>query len=117
MEVVLFKNVLVIFFLAIGVLLICQRANLHTVLGFLFTVIFAGPYGFGFISAIHEVEILAEIGVMLLLFTIGVEFSLKEFMRMKRSVILGGSLQVFLTFLVSFAICTRLAGLSMSPCS
>jgi len=54
------------------------------------------------------VEILAEIGVMLLLFTIGVEFSLKEFMRMKKSVVLGGSLQVVLTFLVSFAIATRL---------
>ena len=108
MEVALFKDILVIFSLAIGVLLICQRANLPTVVGFLFTGIFAGPYGFGFISAIEEVEILAEIGVMLLLFTIGVEFSLKEFMRMKRSVVLGGSLQVLLTFLVSFAISTRL---------
>ncbi|MGD8995551.1 MAG: cation:proton antiporter, partial [Syntrophobacterales bacterium] len=81
---------------------------LPTVVGFLFTGILAGPYGFGFISAINEVEVLAEIGVMLLLFTIGVEFSLKEFMRMKKSVVLGGSLQVVLTFLVSFAISTRL---------
>jgi CPA2 family monovalent cation:H+ antiporter-2 len=108
MEVALFKDILVIFTLAIGVLLICQRLNLPTVVGFLFTGIFAGPYGFGLISAIDEVEILAEIGVMLLLFTIGVEFSLKEFMRMKKSVILGGSLQVVLTFLVSFAISERL---------
>jgi CPA2 family monovalent cation:H+ antiporter-2 len=108
MEVVLFKDVLVIFSLAIGVLLICQRLNLPSVVGFLFTGILAGPYGFRLISAIHEVEILAEIGVVLLLFTIGVEFSLKEFMRMKKSVVLGGSLQVILTFLVSFTIATRL---------
>ena len=108
MEVALFKDVLVIFSLAIGVLLICQRLNLPTVVGFLLTGILAGPYGFSLISAIEEVEVLAEIGVMLLLFTIGVEFSLKEFMRMKKSVILGGSLQVILTFLVSFAIATRL---------
>ena len=108
MEVALFKDVLVIFTLAVGVLLVCQRLNLPTVVGFLFTGILAGPYGFGLISAIEEVEILAEIGVMLLLFTIGVEFSLKEFMRMKKSVVLGGSLQVILTFLVSFAIATRL---------
>jgi CPA2 family monovalent cation:H+ antiporter-2 len=108
MEVALFKDILVIFSLAIGVLLICQRLKLPTVVGFLFTGILAGPYGFGLISAIGEVEVLAEIGVMLLLFTIGVEFSLKEFMRMKKSVILGGSLQVVLTFLVSFAISTRL---------
>ncbi|MDH3929345.1 MAG: cation:proton antiporter, partial [Deltaproteobacteria bacterium] len=108
MEVVLFKDVLVIFSLAIGVLLICQRLNLPSVLGFLLTGILAGPYGFRLISAIHEVEILAEIGVVLLLFTIGVEFSLKEFVRMKKSVVLGGSLQVILTFLVSFAISIRL---------
>ena len=108
MEVALFKDVLVIFSLAIGVLLVCQRVNLPIILGFLLTGVLAGPYGFRLISAIHEVEILAEIGVMLLLFTIGVEFSLKEFMRMKKSVVLGGSLQVILTFLASFAISTRL---------
>jgi CPA2 family monovalent cation:H+ antiporter-2 len=108
MEVALFKDVLVIFSLAIGVLLVCQRLNLPTVVGFLLTGILAGPYGFGLISAIEEVEILAEIGVMLLLFTIGVEFSLKEFVRMKKSVVLGGSLQVVLTFLLSFAISIQL---------
>jgi CPA2 family monovalent cation:H+ antiporter-2 len=108
MEVALFKDVLVIFSLAIGVLLVCQRIKLPTVVGFLLTGILAGPYGFGLISAIHEVEILAEIGVVLLLFTIGVEFSLKEFVRMKKSVVLGGSLQVVLTFLLSFAISIHL---------
>jgi CPA2 family monovalent cation:H+ antiporter-2 len=108
MEVVLFKDVLVIFSLAIGVLLLCQRLKLPTVVGFLLTGILAGPYGFGLISAIHEVEVLAEIGVVLLLFTIGVEFSLKEFMRMKKSVVLGGSLQVILTFMASFVISIRL---------
>jgi len=108
MEVALFKDVLVIFSLAIGVLLVCQRIKLPTVVGFLLTGILAGPYGFGLISAIHEVEILAEIGVVLLLFTIGVEFSLKEFVRMKKSVVLGGSLQVVLTFLLSFAISIQL---------
>jgi len=108
MEVALFKDVLVIFSLAVAVLLVCQRVNLPTVVGFLLTGILAGPYGFGLISAIHEVEILAEIGVVLLLFTIGVEFSLKEFVRMKKSVVFGGSLQVVLTFLVSFAISTQL---------
>ena len=56
MEVALFKDVLVIFSLAIGVLLVCQRLNLPTVVGFLLTGILAGPYGFGLISATDEVE-------------------------------------------------------------
>lgn len=108
MEVALFKDILIIFTLAIGVLSLCQRVHLPTILGFLLTGILAGPYGLKLISAVHEVEVLAEIGVILLLFTIGVEFSLKEFVRMKRSVVIGGSLQVLLTFLVSFAISRKL---------
>ena len=108
MEVALFKDILIIFTLAIAVLLLCQRVHLPTILGFLLTGILAGPYGLKLISAIHEVEVLAEIGVILLLFTIGVEFSLKEFVRMKRSVVIGGSLQVLLTFLVSFAVSRKL---------
>jgi CPA2 family monovalent cation:H+ antiporter-2 len=47
------------------------------------------------------VELLAEIGVVLLLFTIGLEFSLKELFRLKRQVLIGGSLQVFLTITVT----------------
>jgi len=108
MEIALFKDILIIFTLAITVLLLCQRVHLPTILGFLLTGILAGPYGLKLISAVDEVEVLAEIGVILLLFTIGVEFSLKEFVRMKRSVVIGGSLQVLLTFLVSFAISRKL---------
>jgi len=108
MEIALFKDVLIIFTLAIAVLLVCQRLRVPTIVGFLLTGILAGPHGLGLISAVEEVETLAEIGVMLLLFTIGVEFSLKEFVRMRKSVVFGGSLQVFLTFLVSFAISRQL---------
>ena len=104
MEVALFKDILILFALATAVLLLCQRVHLPTILGFLLTGVLAGPYGLKLISKVHEVEILAEIGVILLLFTIGVEFSLKEFVRMKRSVVIGGALQVVLTFLLSFAI-------------
>jgi len=64
MQVALFKDILVIFSLAVAVLLVCQRVKLPTVVGFLLTGILAGPYGFGLISATHEVEILAEIGVV-----------------------------------------------------
>lgn len=108
MEVTLFKDILILFALAVVVLLVCQRIHLPTILGFLLTGVLAGPYGLKLIRGVHEVEVLAEIGVILLLFTIGVEFSLKEFVRMKRSVVIGGSLQVLLTFLVSFAISRQL---------
>ena len=71
----------------------------------------AGPYGFGLIGAIHEVEMLAEIGVILLLFTIGIEFSFKKLIEIKKQVIIGGTLQVGLTILAVFVI-ARQIGLS-----
>jgi CPA2 family monovalent cation:H+ antiporter-2 len=84
------------------VLFVFNRLRIPAVVGFLLTGVLAGPYGLGLIKAVHEVEVLAEIGVVLLLFTIGMEFSLKALLRIKKSVLLGGSLQVLLTILVTF---------------
>ena len=61
------------------------------------TGIIIGPYGLGLVSEAEGVEALSEIGVVLLLFTIGLEFSLKRMVAMKRVVILGGGLQVVFT--------------------
>lgn len=61
------------------------------------TGIAIGPSGFGLIKEIAGIEVLAEIGVMLLLFTIGLEFSIKRLSEMKRLVIVGGGLQVIVT--------------------
>jgi CPA2 family monovalent cation:H+ antiporter-2 len=108
MEIPLLKDIIIIFGLAIVVLFICHRLRVPAVVGFLLTGIFAGPYGLGLIKAIHEVEIFAEVGVVLLLFTIGIEFSFKRLLRIKMSVLLGGSLQVFLTFFTVLLICTQL---------
>jgi len=80
--------------------------------GFLFTGILAGPHGLGLISGVHQVEIFAEIGVVLLLFTIGIEFSLKNLLLIKKAVFLGGSLQVLLTIIAAFLL-TRSLHLSV----
>jgi CPA2 family monovalent cation:H+ antiporter-2 len=104
LEIPILKDILLIFGLAIAVLLLCHRLRVATIVGFLFTGILAGPHGFGLISAPKEVEILAEIGVVLLLFTIGIEFSLENLIRIKRLVLVGGSLQVVITILVVAAI-------------
>ncbi|MBW1852576.1 MAG: cation:proton antiporter [Deltaproteobacteria bacterium] len=104
MEIPLLKDIVIILGLAIVVLFICHRLRVPSVVGFLLTGIFVGPYGVGLIKAIHEVEIFAEIGVVLLLFTIGIEFSLKRLLQIKKSVLIGGSLQVLLTFLATLLI-------------
>ncbi len=68
----------------------------------------AGPHGLALIKSIHEVETLAEVGIVLLLFTIGIEFSLKSLLQFKRSILIGGSLQVLLTILATFFIARQL---------
>jgi len=104
MEIPLLKDILIVFGLAIAVLFICHRLRVPTVVGFLLTGIFVGPYGLGLIKAIHEVEAFAEVGVILLLFTIGIEFSLERLLQIRKSVLIGGSLQVVLTFLATLFI-------------
>jgi monovalent cation:H+ antiporter-2, CPA2 family len=107
MEIPLLNDIVIIFGLAITVLFICHRLRVPAVVGYLLTGIFVGPYGFGLVKAVHEVEILAEIGIVLLLFTIGIEFSLKKLLQIRKSVLMGGSLQVFLTFLAALFIARR----------
>ncbi len=100
----LLTDVVIIFSLAIVVLFVCHRLRLPAVVGFLFTGIFVGPFGAGLIKDMHDVEILAEIGVVLLLFTIGIEFSLEKLLKIRKPVLIGGPLQVFITFTASYFI-------------
>ncbi len=108
MEIPLLNDVVIIFVLSIAILFICHRLRVPALVGFLFAGILAGPYGLGLVKAVHEVEILAEIGVALLLFTIGIEFSLQRLLQIKKSVLMGGSIQVLLTFFVAFVIARQL---------
>ncbi len=108
MEIPLLNDILIIFALSIAVLFVCYQFRVPAIVGFLVTGILAGPHGLGLVKAVHEVEILAEVGVVLLLFTIGIEFSLQRLLQIKKSVLLGGSIQVLLTLLITFVIANRL---------
>ncbi len=93
----LMTDIVIILGLGLAVVYLCQRLKLPTIVGFLLTGVLAGPHGLAIIAHAHEVEVLAEVGVVLLLFTIGLEFSFGELLRIKRPMLVGGSLQVFLT--------------------
>jgi len=111
MEIPLLSNIVIIFGLSIAVLLLCYSLHIPAIVGYLLTGVVAGPHGLGLIGEAREVEILAEIGVVLLLFTIGIEFSLKSLMRIKRSALIGGPLQVIAT-VVAASLLSRKLGLS-----
>lgn len=91
-----------IFAIAAIVLFLSAKARVPTVVGLLLSGVIAGPYGFGFVEATEQVELMAEIGILLLLFTIGMEFSLEKLLKAKRWIIVGGGLQVIITIAVMF---------------
>ncbi|WP_162417313.1 cation:proton antiporter [Cyclobacterium roseum] len=96
-EIPLLSDIVVIFGLSTLVILLFMRLKLPTIIGYLLTGAIAGPYGLSLVDASTAVEVLSEIGVILLLFVIGMEFSLKSLMAIKKAVFIGGSLQVLLT--------------------
>lgn len=100
----LFQDILILLVSSVVVVLALQRFKLPSIVGLLITGVIIGPYGFKLINQIHEVEQLSEIGVVLLMFVIGMELSLKQLFAMSRIVFIGGSIQVFVTLLSSFVI-------------
>lgn len=99
MDIPFLQDLLIILSLATVVVFIFKRLKLPAILGFILTGTLAGPHVMGWVGASHEVEITSEIGIILLLFVIGIEFSIKQLAAIKKTVFLGGFLQVILTVL------------------
>jgi monovalent cation:H+ antiporter-2, CPA2 family len=102
----------VIFSLTIVVLLVCNFFKIPTVLGFLLTGVVAGPGMLDLVSAESDISLFAEIGIILLLFSIGIEFSIKDLMKIRRQVFLGGSIQLIATTTV-VTICSHFFGIHL----
>lgn len=100
----LLQHILILLVLSLGIVLIFRRLGLPSIIGFLATGVLIGPYGLGVIDQAHEVDFLAEMGVILLLFTIGIEFSFKKLLALKRVTLLGGFVQAGATSLLVYSI-------------
>ncbi len=96
------ESLVVIFGVSVIVVFFLYRFKIPSLVGFLIAGIIIGPHGIALINNIEEIEIFAEIGVILLLFTLGMEFSLAKLLKMKRIVFGSGSFQVFFTILTTF---------------
>ena len=86
-----------LFALCIVVVVGFHRLRVPPIVGFLIAGALMGPHAFGLIKQTELVEQLAEIGVMILLFTVGMELSLRDLLKMRRSLLIGGGLQIGLT--------------------
>src|SRR4030066_969755 len=98
------KTLVIIFGVSASVIFLLHKLRVPSIVGFLTAGVLLGPHGFGLIRDIREVELLAEVGVILLLFTVGLEISLKNLKRIRSAVLGGGLSQVLLTLLATAAI-------------
>ena len=96
--------------LAIVLIYFGLKVKMPAIVGYLATGILVGPNGLSLISDPKQVEVLSELGVVLLLFTIGLEFSIQSLIKIKRLVLMGGSLQM-LSCLVVIAPVAMLMGI------
>jgi CPA2 family monovalent cation:H+ antiporter-2 len=87
-------ELVLVFALSVGVILVCHRFKVPTIVGFLLTGVAAGPSCLGLVGAVEEVEHLSEVGVVLLMFSIGLELSGGELARLRKQIMLGGGVQV-----------------------
>ncbi len=91
------SELVIVFCLSIAVLILCYKIHIPSIVAFLITGVLCGPTALSLIEDMHTVDLLAEMGVVLLLFTIGMEMSGGELKRLKKPILIGGSAQVFTT--------------------
>jgi monovalent cation:H+ antiporter-2, CPA2 family len=83
--------------LALVFILVLGRFRVPPIVAFIVAGVVAGPAGVGIVRTQDDVEVMAEIGIVLLLFTVGLEFSLTEIQRIWRKVLIGGTIQMAAT--------------------
>jgi K+:H+ antiporter len=103
------SQVLILLAGSVFVVTLLRRMRLPPILGYLVVGMALGPHAFGMVSDQDTTQLLAELGVTFLLFTLGLEFSLPRMLAMRREVFGLGAAQVFGTTIV-FACIARLAG-------
>ncbi|HLO59692.1 MAG TPA: monovalent cation:proton antiporter family protein [Bacteroidales bacterium] len=104
MELGLLKAIVIIFALSTVVNYVFSKIKVPTILGYLMTGIIAGPYALGIIGEHNNIKLVSEIGVVMLLFSIGIEFSLNHLLKIRKIVFLGGFLQLVFTVVVTMFI-------------
>ncbi len=100
--------------IALVFILVLSRIRIPPIVSFIVAGAVAGPAGMGIVKTQDDVELLAEMGIVLLLFTVGLEFSLTEIRRIWRKVLVGGTLQIGATAAAILLLVLAFSG-SMTP--
>lgn len=100
------KSLIIILGVSAVSVFILNKFKVPSIVGFLIAGVLIGPHGLELIRNVHLVNVFAEIGVILLLFTIGLEFSLKNLLKLRKAIFLAGFSQVLITSLLFFFLAT-----------
>src|SRR5258705_995105 len=94
---VLLIKTLVVILASVSSISLVARAGLPAAGGYLLAGLLIGPHGLHLIATSDETRFLAELGIILLMFMVGLEFSFSAMIAARRDVFVAGSLQVGLT--------------------
>jgi CPA2 family monovalent cation:H+ antiporter-2 len=97
MELSILIDIVIIFAFSTAVNYLFTRIKIPTIIGYLLTGIVIGPSLFGIMRSPHDIEFMAELGVIILMFTIGLEFSLNHLIKIRKIVFFGGFAQLLFT--------------------
>ncbi|WP_337865404.1 cation:proton antiporter [Ignavibacterium sp.] len=107
------QDIVIILLVSLPIIFLFRKLNLPSLVGFLLAGMIIGPFGFKLIKAVDEIEVMAEIGVILLMFTIGLEVSFTQINRIKKFLITAGGLQFIISSAIAFLI-FHLSGLPLN---
>ncbi|MBP9119635.1 MAG: cation:proton antiporter [Ignavibacterium sp.] len=107
-EFLIIQDIVVILLVALPIIFLFKKINLPSIVGFLIAGMLIGPYGFNLIRSVNQISVMAEIGIMLLMFTIGLEFSLSQLIRIKKFLLIAGGFQLLITIIFCSIIFTVL---------
>lgn len=100
-----------LFALCVAVAVTFHRLRLPSIVGFLVAGVFVGPHAIGLVQHEEMVRELAEVGIVVMLFAVGLEVPLSQLRRLRRAIMLGGCVQILGTVLVTTLVCV-LIGMS-----
>ncbi|MDG6772833.1 monovalent cation:proton antiporter-2 (CPA2) family protein [Thiomicrorhabdus sp. ZW0627] len=100
----LLLHIVLLLGIAVITVSISRRLHFPPILSYIIVGIIVGPYGFGWIQEEKNIKLLAELGIVFLLFSIGLEFSLSQMLTMRKQVFGLGSMQVFSTGIIIYII-------------
>lgn len=97
-----------LFALCVAVAVTFHRLRLPPIVGFLVAGVLVGPHAIGLVHHEEMVRELAEVGIVVLLFAVGLEVPLRQLRRLRRAIVLGGGVQIVATIALAAAACLML---------